>query len=288
VAQFFERAAAAAASGRRPPPAPDAAAPPSPAMLELIPDLPSAELLGRRTAELHQALAGRTDAAFVPEPVTAAERARMSAEMIARGREALAILAQHRARLPAAATALADDVLADQPRLFRPFAALAETPMDVARIRVHGDYHLGQVLCTGGDYVIVDFEGEPMRPLAERRRKQMALKDVAGMLRSLDYAVYGGLADRVAAGSADVARLEPWAWAWQQWTSAAFLGGYRRAAGAAPFVPASDAAFAVVLDAFLADRALYELVYELNSRPAWVTVPLWGLRHLPAPGGGGR
>jgi trehalose synthase-fused probable maltokinase len=280
VAAFFERAAAEVAGGRQPPPLPAPGAGPSPAVRDLIPYLSSAELIGRRTAQLHVALAGRPDEAFVPEPITDAERTHLAAEMTTRGREALALLDEQRAALPAEATDLAHRVLAAGAAILRPFDALARTPVAVSRIRVHGDYHLGQVLRSGGDYVIVDFEGEPMRPLAERRRKQIALKDVAGLLRSIDYAIYGGLADLARAGRADAARLEPWAWMWQQWTSAAFLDGYRRAAGDAAFLPATEAGFTVALDAFLADRALYELVYELNSRPDWVTVPLWGLKHL--------
>jgi maltose alpha-D-glucosyltransferase/alpha-amylase len=149
-----------------------------------------------------------------------------------------------------------------------------------ARIRIHGDYHLGQVLWSESDYYILDFEGEPARPLEERRRKESPLKDVAGMLRSFSYAAYAALFARSDRDRETFSRLEPWARAWMCWTSAAFLRGYASAAGSAPFVLADPVQRASLLDLFLIEKALYELRYELNTRPEWVRIPLRGLEDL--------
>jgi maltose alpha-D-glucosyltransferase/alpha-amylase len=132
------------------------------------------------------------------------------------------------------------------------------------------------------DYVIIDFEGEPTRPIEERRAKQSALKDVAGMLRSYDYAAYAGLFAFTAQHPAEFEPVEPWAALWQQWVSATFLRAYRAAAAGAVFLPAAAGEFADVLDLFMLDKAFYELVYELNNRPDWVRIPLWGVLDLLA------
>lgn len=154
------------------------------------------------------------------------------------------------------------------------------------RIRVHGDYHLGQVLQVKTDYVILDFEGEPARPLAERRAKQSPLKDVAGMLRSLSYAAYAALMNYTARRPEDLQSLEPWARVWERSTGAEFLRAYRNATEGAAFVPRDATAFRQLLATFLLDKALYELAYELNNRPTWVRIPLLGILSLPLEAGG--
>ena len=157
------------------------------------------------------------------------------------------------------------------------------------RIRTHGDYHLGQVLYTGRDFVVLDFEGEPARPLSERRLKRSALRDVAGMLRSFQYAVHAALAEATRRGAVpEGARreLERWLAAWERWAGAAFLGAYLRRARAGSdtpaFLPASRADLALLLDVFLLEKAVYELGYELNNRPAWVGIPLAGIQRILA------
>ena len=139
-----------------------------------------------------------------------------------------------------------------------------------ARIRVHGDYHLGQVLWAEFDYYIIDFE---------RRRKESPLKDVAGMLRSYGYAAAAALL-KYAAGRTDLQRLEEWAALWQRWVSAAFLRGYLGVSGTNTLIPQDPVQRARLLDLFLIDKALYELNYELNNRPDWVRIPLTGLSEL--------
>ena len=152
--------------------------------------------------------------------------------------------------------------------------------------RIHGDYHLGQVLFTGSDFVIIDFEGEPARPLEERRKKRSPLQDVAGMLRSFHYAAYAPLLQKE--GSKDRRRkncklLGAWAQYWQKWVSAAFLKTYLEVSGNAIFIPKGREELALLLDVYLLDKAVYELGYELNNRPSWVRIPLDGISQLLSP-----
>jgi maltose alpha-D-glucosyltransferase/alpha-amylase len=240
-----------------------------------------ASKLGRRTAEMHLALASeKTDPAFVPAPVTQAEFEALAGAMDAHAVEVLNLLEQNSERLPAGAGARARAVLENGSRLRARLRQVATVDAAVVRTRVHGDYHLGQVLWAENDFVILDFEGEPARPLSERRAKQLPLKDVAGMLRSYSYAAYAGLFAETVDRPADFERLEPWARIWEAWNSAVFLHTYLATAAGAPFMPKSRAALEALLGAFLLDKALYELRYELNSRPGWLDVPLWGILPL--------
>jgi maltose alpha-D-glucosyltransferase / alpha-amylase len=162
---------------------------------------------------------------------------------------------------------------------------VAETPLEVSRIRTHGDYHLGQVLYTGRDLVIIDFEGEPAKPLGERRLKRIALRDVAGLLRSLQYATATTLIDQRERGTVTpeqptYATLTAWLDWWLDWTSAALLAGYLDVAEGHPFLPADPEHTRTLLDAFLIEKAVYELGYELNNRPDWVGIPLAGIAQV--------
>ena len=152
--------------------------------------------------------------------------------------------------------------------------------VEAAKIRVHGDYHLGQVLWSEGDFVIFDFEGEPLRSLEERRRKQLPLKDVAGMVRSFGYAAYAGLFAFTAARPTELERLEKWARVWQLTTSSAFVRAYLETVAGAHFVPVKDTDRDALLQLFVLDKALYELNYELNNRPDWARIPLRGILDL--------
>ena len=154
------------------------------------------------------------------------------------------------------------------------------TASDLIKIRVHGDYHLGQVLWAENDFVILDFEGEPGRTMAERRAKKSPLRDVAGMLRSFDYAAYSELLTFTRHQPEDFDRLEPWAQIWRTWTSAAFLREYRRTVAPAGLVPADPDATCRLLDFFILEKTLFELQYELNYRPDWVAIPLLGILQL--------
>lgn len=243
--------------------------------------LQAAALLGRRTAELHQALASSTaDAAFAPEPLTAADFEALLADLQHYGAQAMTALKANLERLPAPLRGAGAQLLADGPALLERRRNEPPAGRGAAKIRCHGDYHLGQVLWVENDYILLDFEGEPTRTVEERRAKQSPLKDVAGMLRSFDYAAYAGLFAYAQSHPDDLEPLEPWARLWQQWVSAAFLRQYRATAAGAVFLPSDRHDLAALLDLFMLAKALYELVYELNNRPDWVRIPLEGIRGL--------
>ena len=251
--------------------------------------------LGRRTGEMHLALAAdTTDPAFAPEPFSKDDLKALSSEAVALAQRAFQSLD---ARLQQQAEEQAGDTdqsgsrqgidVEQAHRLVTARDALLDRIRSAPRfefvcskIRVHGDYHLGQVLWSEADFYLLDFEGEPARSLPYRRQKQSPLKDVAGMLRSFNYAAYAGLFGQAATRPADFGRLEPWAHIWQTWASAAFLRGYFETAGEASFLPADFAQRDALLRLFMLDKALYELNYELNNRPDWVRIPLWGIFDL--------
>jgi maltose alpha-D-glucosyltransferase / alpha-amylase len=157
--------------------------------------------------------------------------------------------------------------------LLRQVRGVLERRLAMTRIRIHGDYHLGQVLYTGKDFVIVDFEGEPSRSLSERRFKRSPLRDVAGMVRSFEYAATYGL--RYGPRRAeDVPTLLPWARIWSRWASAAFVRGYLQTMGDHTFFPRDPSELSPMLDFYMLDKTIYELRYELNNRPDWVGIPL--------------
>jgi maltose alpha-D-glucosyltransferase/alpha-amylase len=243
--------------------------------------LDSASTLGRRTAELHLALASaKDDPAFAPEPLTAGDLQVLLADLRQRASRVFDVLKERLPYLPDEAVEIAAAVLSCRTRILDHFEALRPEAFRTWRIRVHGDYHLGQVLRVKTDFVILDFEGEPARPLADRRAKQCPLKDVAGMLRSFSYAAYSSLINYTARHPGDVATLEPWAQLWEQCVSTEFLRAYRETTHGAEFLPADADDFRKVLDGFLVDKALYEVLYELNARPAWVRIPLMGIMSL--------
>jgi maltose alpha-D-glucosyltransferase/alpha-amylase len=148
------------------------------------------------------------------------------------------------------------------------------------KARVHGDYHLGQVLHTPRGWMILDFEGEPARTLEERRAKQAPLKDVAGMLRSFSYAVYAVMFERATPDSEEWNKIKPWARCWEQLARERFLGAYMTRSHEGTFLPPDVGELALLLDFFEIDKALYELSYERSNRPDWTRIPLEGLQHV--------
>lgn len=230
---------------------------PAPATLERIAQL------GRRTAELHLALAADdSDPDFAPEPLTGDDFHRLADSIVLRF-DAL------RPKLRASSNPLAVQVESRAEDFAARIAAVAQLPAGALKTRHHGDYHLGQVLDTGSDWMIIDFEGEPLRLLIERRAKRSPLRDVAGMLRSLHYAPH---AAKPNSEPETVARAERWSDA----AGHAFLGAYLATAGAASFLPADPAERDALLAAFVLEKALYEIDYELNNRPDWLAIPLQG------------
>ncbi len=244
--------------------------------------LDSAATLGRRTAELHLALASPTDdPAFAPEPLTADD---LQAQLADAHRHAVGVfdvLRERVSHLPDEVVEIAASVLSRRRRILDHLGNVKFDDLQSQRIRIHGDYHLGQVLRVKTDFVILDFEGEPSRSLEYRRSKQCPLKDVAGMLRSFSYGAHGTLINFTARHPEDLARLEPWARLWEQAVAAEFLRAYRETAQGADFLPANTTDFRKLLEVFLLDKALYEILYELNSRPGWVRIPMLGILSLP-------
>ena len=253
---------------------------------ELIgPYLRSAGRLGARTAELHCALAAATqDASFDCEPFTPFyQRSRYQAM---RGLTSHVLLTLRR-RLKELPPSIRRDVrrlLAREDRALSRVRWLLDRTIPAYRIRCHGNYHLEQVLCSGDDFTIIDFEGEPRVPLGERRLKRSPLHDVASMLRSFDYAARRTLASRADGGAAARGRGRvtegQWARFWRAWVGAAFLRAYLEIARGERLVPADRECLTLLLDAYLLERAVYELGYELDERPDWVEIPLLGLLEL--------
>jgi maltose alpha-D-glucosyltransferase/alpha-amylase len=254
---------------------------------ELLADyVESAILLGRRTAQMHAALTdtgGGPD--FALESFTAHDGERLYSDMIAQADIAFELLRRKQGGLSDGAGEEARELLEREARVTAMFEPLKSSRIETVRIRHHGDYHLGQVLYTGKDFMIIDYEGEPARPLPERRRKQLALRDVAGMLRSFQYAAFAALFGQVPGVPSDPEKadaVESWAVFWTDWAGALYLRGYFDEADQLPSVPSDEKERRILLDAFILQKALYELAYELNNRPSWVGIPLRGILSLVA------
>jgi maltose alpha-D-glucosyltransferase/alpha-amylase len=247
-------------------------------------DLHLAELIGERTATLHLALADDAgDPAFARQPLNGLAQRSIYQSMRSLGRRGLQRLRRQRPKLAGRSAELADVVLGHERDLLDRFEAVRERPLGGVRARIHGDYHLGQLLFTGRDVVIVDFEGEPLRSIGERRLPRPPLQDVAGMLRSFHYATLVALDQEVERGALVEsperrAVAEAWASSWYRWTASRFLRSYLdRASGLLPPVPESQE---VLLDGLIVEKAMYEVLYELEHRPDWVWIPLRGLSDL--------
>jgi maltose alpha-D-glucosyltransferase/alpha-amylase len=239
--------------------------------------LEAARLLGRRTAELHASLASvRDDPDFAPEPFSDFYLRGVYQSMRALTSQVFRLLRSRSRQIPQAVQILdlEDQVLAR-------FRQVVDRRIGGTRIRTHGDYHLGQLLYTGRDFVIIDFEGEPARPLSERRIKRSPLRDVAGMIRSFHYAAYTALASQTQATHAEnPSFLEPWILFWYTWVVAQFLHAYLEVSGSGPLLSAGVQDREMLLDAYLLEKALYELRYEINNRPEWVRIPIRGILQL--------
>jgi maltose alpha-D-glucosyltransferase / alpha-amylase len=257
------------------------------AMDELVGSyLGAAQLMGRRIAEMHAALAAEpADPGLAPEPFTPHFQRSVYQSLRNLTGRSLRLLRRALPTLGEREREDAEAVLAAQDLILERFAGLIERRVSAMRIRCHGDLHLGQVLFTGRDFLVIDFEGEPARSLSDRRAKRTPMRDVAGMLRSIHYATFTALLDQSARGlvepDSDVAReLEAWGRHWCDGVSAAFLGAYLEASEGASWVPEDPGELALLLDTSLLEKAVYELGYELNNRPLWVGIALMGLRDL--------
>jgi trehalose synthase-fused probable maltokinase len=243
--------------------------------------LAAVELLGQRTAEMHLALASDAgDPAFAPEPFTMDSQQALEQSVNRLLVRVFSLLRDKSKYLPAEWRGKAEKLAERESGIAARFNAALREPIRAMRTRIHGDYHLGQVLRTETDFVIIDFEGEPARSIEERRVKRSPLQDVAGMLRSFHYAAFAPLLgeDRVAGD--DVARIGVWAEAWNSWVAERYLAKYFATAKDASYLPATQAEIQTVLELHLLEKAIYELGYELNNRPTWVGIPLQGIGKL--------
>lgn len=246
--------------------------------------LQSAEQIGQRTAKMHLALAsGHEHPDFKPEPFTQLYQRSIYQTMRKSTAQTLQLLRKRQSKLAAAAQPLATEVLDREPEIGHCLRALLAQRVRTVRIRCHGDYHLGQLLHTGNDFVIIDFEGEPARSLSERRIKRSPILDVASMIRSFHYAAFSAYfryLESLRTSPEEQESLRRAARFWYLWTSASFLRKYLDVAGAAEFIPTSPGVLKTLLHALLLDKSVYELGYELNNRPDWVEVPLVGILDL--------
>ena len=257
---------------------------PAPVFDYISPYIDAVHLLAKRTAELHLALASEpTDPGFAPEPYTASfQRALMEAVKRLTERN-LALLETKLHQLPPELREKANHLTARKSEIMQRYEATLGSPIQAMRTRIHGDYHLGQVLYTGSDFVIIDFEGEPARPIAERRVKRSPLQDVAGMLRSFHYAAFSfqlAPSDEMTASRMNSYDVKMWTERWYACMAEQFLSAYFENVAGACFIPANQDELFALLRLHLLEKAIYELGYELNNRPAWVAIPLEGISQV--------
>jgi maltose alpha-D-glucosyltransferase/alpha-amylase len=234
--------------------------------------------LGQRTAEMHIALASdERDPAFAPEYFTPLYQRSLYSSLRKLMKDRFGLLANSLAGLDPETRGLGKDVLAMSDAIMEAFAEIHKRKINAIRTRIHGDYHLGQVLFTGKDFLIIDFEGEPGFSFSERRLKKSPLKDVAGMMRSFHYAAYGKILLNENYRHQDLALLDQAAGQWQHYISRFYLGAYMERRGMGTNLSEEDN---IIIRTFLLEKAIYELGYELNARPEWVNIPLKGIQYL--------
>jgi maltose alpha-D-glucosyltransferase/alpha-amylase len=232
---------------------------------------------GRRVAEMHLALAGGSNSAdFTPEPIEPGHVRRWIQEAVARAERVCDALKQRRAAVRESDRVLIDQLLAQRETLNERVGALLPPDIGGLNIRHHGDFHLGQMLIAKDDIFIIDFEGEPRRSLADRRRKAPAARDVAGLIRSIDYSATAALARALNVAPDEQGKLGAALSEWRDRATAVFLAAYRDTMTNPLLWPAEPQAAEQMLNFFLLEKAIYEIEYELAHRPDWLRVPLTG------------
>jgi maltose alpha-D-glucosyltransferase / alpha-amylase len=240
-----------------------------------------AHLLGVRTGEMHKSLAlGTSMPDFRPEPYSLHYQRSLYAGLQSLVRGTFQSQVRNMERLSPEARKEAEDVLGMRGEILAVFKNIYRKKIDISKIRIHGDYHLGQVLFTGKDFVITDFEGEPARAYSERRLKRCALRDVAGMIRSFHYAAYGSLFLDNQIRQEDYAKLIPFVEQWYHYMSGFFMNAYLEAVEGTDLIPDNKEDLETLMTTFLLEKAIYELNYELNNRPDWVIIPLRGIKSI--------
>jgi len=278
--RYFERVLTRHREDPTPDPTPrrlaqlSAAEPPTTARDVIGAYLDLATLLGRRTAEMHLALASNIDdASFTPVPYSTLDRRSNYQTVRNLVGKTLRRLRDSLGRIPNGIVDDARRLVGGQEQVLKVFEPYLGQRLTGLQIRTHGDYHLEQLLYTGKDFVIIDFDGPPTEPLADRRRKHNCLRDVAGMVRSFHYAAFTALLETAVVRSEDRSLAAPWADAWYRWVSGAFLRSYLAVATGAPFLPAVDD-IAVILDAQVLQKAFHELRGELDRCAETISIPV--------------
>jgi maltose alpha-D-glucosyltransferase/alpha-amylase len=286
--QYFERILSQPAEGQEAPPLPASLLDMNPSALpkrlqDLIGGiyLDTVTALGRQTGEMHRALArGAMDPAFEAEPISTLYQRSMYQSMRNMTRRVMQLLQKSVKKLPEQIQKRAAGIVDAEKEILAVFHSLLETRITAAKLRFHGDFHLGQVLRTGKNFYIIDFEGEPARTLSERRLKASPIRDVAGMIRSFHYAAHSALRSYGSIRPEEIDRLEVWAEAWYVAVSGIYLNSYLFTVEDADFVPKDRKEFEVLLRCFLLEKSVYEVGYELNNRPDWVSIPIKGIERL--------
>ncbi|HYW97086.1 MAG TPA: putative maltokinase [Bacteroidales bacterium] len=240
------------------------------------------ELLGKRTAEMHLAIASaKEDPDFVPEPFSLLYQRSMYQTFRTLMKRTFSDLRSSRSRIPENSLELLESILDNENAILKKLKdILASEKISSIKSRIHGDYHLGQVLFTGKDFIIIDFEGEPVRSLSARKLKYCPFRDVAGMLRSFHYAIYMGLQNQELLYPGSTEFFEPWVEHWYKRVSYRFLASYLETAERASFVPRKREHIDILIRLFVIEKAIYETDYEMNNRPDWIRIPLNGLAKI--------
>ncbi|MBN1697222.1 MAG: maltose alpha-D-glucosyltransferase [Spirochaetales bacterium] len=238
-------------------------------------------LLGRRTAELHHALSSDVESEeFAPESFSILYQRSVYQSMKSLVKYVFSTLERNLSKISENDRQAASGVLQAEKDILGILGRILGKKISAKKIRIHGDYHLGQVLFTGSDFTIIDFEGEPARPLSERRLKRSPFRDVAGMVRSFHYAVHSGYSHCLMNQTEETEYLGFWIERWYHFVSSNFISSYMAVANDASFIPSNKKDIDVLLEVFLLEKAVYELGYELNNRPDWIRIPLKGIQFI--------
>lgn len=238
------------------------------------------DLLGTRTRQMHEGLNSLNVQDFMPEDFSVLYQRSVLQSMQGQLKKVFQTLEKKITGLPEHLQKEATSIMAHEKDILKSLSRIKDKRLSACKIRIHGDYHLGQVLFTGKDFTIIDFEGEPSRSITERRLKRSSFRDVAGMIRSFHYAAFSSLLLKSSLPQAEMKFLEPWAHAWYFWASQVFIKSYLNASHATCFIPQDRAEIQLLLDVFLLDKAIYELGYELNNRPDKTIIPIKGIEYI--------
>jgi len=240
-----------------------------------------ARLLGERTADLHLALSSsEDDPEFVPEPFTLLYQRSLYQSLRSMTKKIFQPFEKNMKKLPEAIREEAKEIASAEKSIIKYYEKILGRKISATKMRIHGDYHLGQVLYTGKDFIIIDFEGEPARSLSERKLKRSPLVDVAGMLRSFHYAVHAEYFNHIALRPEDASELSLWLDLWYKCISKAFLHAYVTKSSSGNYLPSDMNDFKTLLEVFMLEKAVYELGYELNNRPDWLVIPFRGIKSI--------